>query len=209
MTRSPIAAMWAWSPEPDPVGLADFAHEAGLREVYVSVPWQIDSAVSARLGATCRALRACGIGVAALGGAPEWADRPDDAGTWTRRALSAAAFARVHLDIEPWAHPDWTADRDRLVEGYLAAVRSVRAAAGAMPVDSDVAHFLRDIPRRGGSLLEAVLALVDRAVVMAYATNVDEVTARARPTVVAAGRLGKRCAVGVRAGPEASGPRPR
>lgn len=131
--------MWVWSTCPAPSALADFARAAGLREVYLSVPWQIDPAQAAGLQSSCRALGAAGIEIAALGGDPEWADGPRDAGAWARRALSAASFDRVHLDIEPWGHPQWHIDRGRMVEGYLAALASVQAAVGTTPVDGDVA----------------------------------------------------------------------
>lgn len=201
MTGRPISATWVWSRVRAPE-LVDFARAAGLREVYVSVPWQIDPTAHLTLRATCHSLTNAGIGVAALGGDPEWPDRPDDTGVWVRRALTAAPFTRVHLDIEPWAHRDWDTARSRLVGGYLEALRSARAAAGSTPVDVDVAHFLWDVPRCGGTVLDAVAALADRLVVMAYARTAADVADLAQPTVLRAGRLGKRCSVGVQAGPD-------
>lgn len=193
--------MWVWTPRlPDAAALARFAEAAGVREMYLSVPWEIDSVLARRLRDVVRLSEARGIAVAALGGAPQWADHPADAASWARGAVAAAAFSRVHLDIEPWAHPQWHRASDRLKAGYLAALDSVRGAIGGLPLDVDVAHFLGEVAGPQGSLLDAVLARADRIVVMAYRNAARDVVELATPTIVAATRAGKKCAVGIAAG---------
>lgn len=166
-------AAWVWVPEqnpPDPKALARFAQDFGVREAYVSVPWQ---GPSDAVRGMARALRAKGIATSALGGDPGWALDPQRAVIWAKRAHVERLFSATHLDIEPWVLPDWPARADKLLAGVA------RAAAGVVgvspgPVSVDLAPWLADSHREG---FIAVARASSAVILMSYRDTAEAILA--------------------------------
>ena len=102
-------------------------------------------------------------------------------------------FDGVHLDIEPWLHPDWHVDRPALIARYLHLLETV--SASSLPVELDISFWLHEIAAPdGGRLDQAVLNRVDAVTVMSYrdtATGPDSITALGATALAAAAAVGK------------------
>ena len=221
--RSAITAMWAWdnavSPHDDDAGrdyapaaparLAAFATAGELREVYLAAPSAGHDALAASFGEACRTLHDAGIELSALGGEPAWLDEQSSVEGWLAGARQAGSFDRVHLAVDPWDAPGWTTDSAGALRTFLDLLDRARVVAAPLPVDVAVpwwfAHepFTEDGPALGSSdggpvtpgttMLDAVLARVDRVAILALADHaagpegILALTARAVRATVAAG----------------------
>ncbi|WP_104105154.1 hypothetical protein [Nocardioides sp. 616] len=189
LAPAPLRAMWVWD-RPGVASLVDFATSNGVGELFVHVP----SAPSLGWYTNLRTrTRAAGIEVHALGSETWWIDDPEAAVAWQREVLATGLFDGVHLDIEPWLHADWDADRSALLERYLHLLD--RMAESPVPVELDISFWLHEITAPdGGRLDEAVLARVDAVTVMSYrdtATGPDSITGLGGTALAAATRAGK------------------
>lgn len=188
---------WLWSEATGAIGAADlaaFAARQGVREVWVSVPWQ---GPTRRTAAVVRALEARGIVTACLGGDPEWAMDASPAVAWTTRCLDSGLFTRVHLDIEPWALPSWCDDAAGLLAGLHGALRAV-VATDAVEVGIDLPAWLaRDHP----TAFTGMLRTADAVTIMAYRDRADTILADAEAAVRIAALRAKPWRIGVDAVP--------
>lgn len=187
-------ATWVWG-RPSTSTLVSFATGEGVRDLFVSVPWRVTTQPTEMTW--LRDLRtratAAGIRVHALGSETSWIDDHASALTWQREALSTGLFDGVHLDVEPWLHPDWSGDRTALLRRYLGLLA---AAAGdtAARVEADISFWLDQHVVDGQRVDEAVLARVDAVTVMTYrdtATGEDSIAALGEAALAAADRAGK------------------
>lgn len=194
---------WLWTEAASPATpeqLAAFAIRSGVREVWLSVPW---AGPTRRTAAHARAFAALGIGVACLGGEPEWAMDASSAVAWTQRALGSGLFQRVHLDVEPWVFPEWTADAPLLLDGLVRTVRAVSAAADPVEVDVDLPAWLARTQPAG---FTAALRAADGVAIMAYRDRADAILEDAEEAVRIAALRAKPFRIGVDAVPS---PHPR
>jgi hypothetical protein len=180
-------ATWVWVDEaapPDPEALRALAARERLAEAFVSVPWRGPTAAT---DAVVAVLRDTGVGrIAALGGDPAWVDG-DRAARWARRAVAAGRFDGVHLDIEPWARPDWAGDEQRMLDGLERAARET-AAAAALPVEVDLPPWLAQTHPR---TFDRIVRRADAVTLMAYRDRAEDilaVSARARALLAGARR---------------------
>lgn len=168
-------AMWVWD-RPGPAALVDFAVAQGVGELFVSVGRQPDLPW---LTTMRREADRAGLRIQALGSATEWIDRPADALAWQQRVLDTGLFDGVHLDVEPWLHPDWATDRTAVAGRYLTLLEQMSAASAAT-VEADIAFWLNEVATPTGEPLDrAVMARVDAVTVMSYrdtATGPDSIT---------------------------------
>lgn len=165
-------AAWLWRSRTSAPEIAAFLERRRVTDVWLSVPWQGPDAV---VVAHARTLSARGIRVAALGGEPSWATDAAAAVAWARRAAASGLFTGVHLDIEPWASPEWAADAERLVAGLARTVRAV-AAQTVGPVEVDLPGWLaRDHPRG----FAAIAGAVSTVCVMAYRSHAASIAREA------------------------------
>ncbi len=182
-------AMWVWD-QPAVTTLVDFATANGVRELFVHVPTSPDLAWFAALRTRTRA---AGIKVQALAAETWWIDSPDAAVAWEQQVRTSNLFDGVHLDIEPWLHPDWHVDRPALIARYLHLLETV--SASSLPVELDISFWLHEIAAPdGGRLDQAVLNRVDAVTVMSYrdtATGPDSITALGATALAAAAAVGK------------------
>lgn len=195
--RSAITAMWAWDNSVDPADdargggyapaapdrLAAYATAGELREVYLAAPWAAhEGPVGAWFGQACAALRGAEVEVSALGGDGAWLRDPALVRRWLAGARAAADVDRVHLDVEPWAEPDWAADKAIAMRRFLTLLDAVRSSAGSLPLDVTVPWWLAHEPyaegvggargaRAGRTMLDAVLARADRVAILAFADH--------------------------------------
>jgi len=199
-TTSPVRSTWVRDNDVDPAvdqrgtgyapaaatELVEFVRARRVTEVYLAVPARAtggaatgagpdgtDEAVGAWVARTCRLLRSRRTYVAALGGELTWLEAPELATAWTRDALAAAPFHRVHLDLAPWHHPDWDGEQSRVWAGYLAALDAVVIAARGVPLDVDVPWWFATTSAGGAPLLDAVLDRAARVTVLVDATRTE------------------------------------
>jgi hypothetical protein len=165
-TATKARAMWLWSAA-DPAAVVPWATAQGVKEIFVSVPWQPTAAQLARLKDLRNRTRAAGIRLSALGGDPAWALDAASAVAWRKRATATGLFDGIHLDVEPYLLPGWSTDQRRIVDGYLAMLDAVRAA-GPEPLEADVPFWLATVPAGKGNLADAVIARVHAITVMSY-----------------------------------------
>lgn len=193
-------ATWVGN-RPDPTELVLWATRHDVSELFLAVgadvgsspnlPW-VRSVVDHAHGA--------GLQVSALGGDPDWVDRPADALAWSRAVLGAELFDGLHLDIEPWARTDWDLRRPALVAHYLDLLQRL-ATGSPLPLEADLAHWLHEVPTESTAPLDAaVMGIVDAVTVMSFrnfATGPDSITAIGAPSLATAERVGLQCRLAV------------
>ncbi|QKJ20610.1 hypothetical protein [Microbacterium hominis] len=191
-------AAWLWAEASAPARpdeLAAFAARHTVREVSVSVPWNGPTRGTA---AHVRALAARGIAASALGGTPEWTMDAASAVTWTERALRGGLFTGIHLDIEPWALPDWPADADPLLDRLVRTVRAVADSAGRVPIEIDLPGWLA---RTHPEAFVALVRAADAITIMAYRDTAAAILAEAAAAVEIAETRARSFRIGVDAVP--------
>ncbi len=177
--------LWVWGDAPvttaaERTRLLDFADAHQLGTLYVESEGVLRSDPVALQSLVTSAGERC-IGVELLFGNPAWARAAErgallslvrDAVTFTASATDRPRA--VHLDVEPYALPEWSTDRAGIVRDYydtLAAVRTALDGSG-LELAVDVPFWFDTVmEERGGGprpLSELVIELVDRAVLMAY-----------------------------------------
>ena len=193
-------AMWVWD-RPQVKALVSFASRNAVQDLFVSVPADLPSSGQLPWFRTLRTqASAAGIRVHALGSETTWIDDPAAALRWQSAALGTGLFDGVHLDIEPWLHPEWDgAGRTAMLGRYLDVLTAV-CAATPLRCEADISFWLDTVPVAEGRLDEAVLARVDAVTVMSYrntATGPDSITAVGAAALDAATRAGKPCRLAV------------
>ncbi|GAA2976775.1 hypothetical protein JOD63_003320 [Microbacterium terrae] len=191
---------WLWteaSAPATPAELASFAARNGVLDAWTSVPWE---GPTRRTALQARALTARSVRVACLGGEPEWATDAASAAAWTRRAVTGGLFSRVHLDIEPWASAEWRRNPGALLDGLVATVRAVSAAADPIEVDIDLPAWLA---REHPDAFTALLRAADGVAILAYRDRADAILADAEAAVRIAARRAKPFRIGVDTVPSA------
>ncbi|MET0932895.1 MAG: hypothetical protein ABWX56_04220 [Mycetocola sp.] len=182
-----------------PRAIASFARSRRLDRVFCHAPWATHTeAMRTWFADTVTAVEEAGVEVAALGGAPEWFDRPQLAATWLTDARAAAEFPAVQLDVEPWSGQK--IDPAVLVTGYLRMLETVRATAGPLSVGADLPWWLARTPYAGGTVFGALVAELDSVAILAYSDRADGpggILDLARPGVHAAVASGTRFTIGV------------
>ncbi len=173
--------------------LVDLAQRAAVSRIYLQVPSGFDEVDTWRaLQAAAAQLAAAGISLFALDGAPEYAlpSEHDDLLETVAEVIEyndsvpiEARFVGMHLDVEPYLLDDWSAAREKVVDGYLSMLDAVRArtAEAGLALDVAVPFWFDSVPvhrPRGDrierlSLTDEVLARVDSIAVMDYRTETD------------------------------------
>ncbi|RYP81867.1 hypothetical protein EKO23_22865 [Nocardioides guangzhouensis] len=187
-------AMWVWD-RPQVKGLVAFATRNGVQDLFVSVPTDLPTSGQLPWFRTLRTqASAAGIRVHALGSETTWIDDHAAALRWQAAALGTGLFDGVHLDVEPWLHPDWDGPgRDAVLGRYLDLL-AASCGATALRCEADVAFWLDTVAVPEGRLDDAVLTRVDAVTVMSYrntATGPDSITAVGEAVLAAAARAGK------------------
>lgn len=170
MTRI-AGATWLWAHEERPPAVdavAAFAAKERLEDVFVSVPWAGPTLLTRAL---VGALRGLDVRVSCLGSGSDWVEQPAHAVAWMRRCEDSGLFDGVHLDVEPWARPEWPGDPRRLAEAYARMAVAV-AAATPLPVELDVVPWLADEHK---AAFDAAVSAVSGVTLMAYRDTADDI----------------------------------
>ena len=165
-----------------------FAVGRRLREVFLAVGPQGVDPQTARVA---RALRANGIAVSCLGGDPRWTTDHRAAVDWLARATAGGFFDGVHLDVEPWALPEWPRGAERLMDSYADLIATV---APRGPLAVDVVPWLADHHR---SSLDRVVRHCESITVLAYRDRAQRILADLRGIQRICAAHGRRYRVGV------------
>jgi len=170
-------ATWLWRTPHAPSTVVAFARSHGLTEVF------IDPA-SPRTVEIVTELARCDITSTCLGGDPQWTFDHDGALRWCTDNLTRAAFSGLHIDVEPWALPQWQTDRAATAKAYAELVERIATRLG--PPNVDIVPWLftiepavcRRVVRASQSL--TLLAYRDRAARILDYTDVARAALRGR-----------------------------
>lgn len=185
-TPTETVATWVWRPPADTAAAVAYARFNGVREVYLAVG---SHGVDALTAAFAEALRRNGIAVSCLGGDPGWTVDHGAAAAWLDRATAAGLFARVHLDVEPWALPEWPTDSARLMGAYATLIETLQG-----PLAVDVVPWLAS-EHRGA--LDRVVRRCASITVLAYRDRATRILADVRDVQRICARHGRRYRIGV------------
>lgn len=191
--------LWVWHPTPVG-GLVQLAERYGLTRlfVWVSPGFTKNRTTTAWLQRLGVAAQARGVALDALCGDPVWAQRPALAGAWAAEVQRWGRFERLHLDVEPHALPQWSANPASLVAGLVAAVETARAAGGGRAVDVDVPTWYHTITMADGRAADvAVLDVADSVTLMAYQDTIDKILTGVGPQMATAEALGRPVFIGI------------
>ncbi|MGI5169995.1 hypothetical protein ACQEU3_37145 [Spirillospora sp. CA-253888] len=160
-------AMWLWH-QAAPARVVTWATAQGVDEIFAYVSGSPTGAELARLRELKRRCDRARIRLAALGGEPEWAFDHAAALNWQRTALRTGLFAATHVDVEPYALPEWKTDRPRTVAAYTDLLAAM-ANADRRPLEADVPFWYETVrTANGATLADAVLTHADAVTVMSY-----------------------------------------
>ncbi|MGN6612075.1 MAG: hypothetical protein ACTHLJ_09890 [Angustibacter sp.] len=168
---SPTRPLWVWGKD-DPQRVVDFAVSHGVAELYVHVtPTVLTDGDLPRLRSLAQLAQGAGLTLTALGGDPAWVNRPADALTWQRAALSTGLFGAAHVDVEPYALAGWSkpSKRAALAAKYVDLLGRLQSD-DPLPLEADVPFWYDTVasPSGHGTLADDVLARVDAVTVMSY-----------------------------------------
>lgn len=160
------------------------------------------------VAAFLRRARTRGFTVEALLGDPAWLAAPDSALARVDRLLSlhnrlgTDTLAAMHLDVEPYALPEWRQREAVLVTAFQVLIERVqrRRASRTLPLHVDIPLWydaVRDPGDTTGSLLAWLMPRVEGVTVMAYATDPQTLWPALARETASARREGTALAIGV------------
>lgn len=211
----PVKASWIWDTqiiEKEKDGILDFAKQNQVNVLYL----QIDPAVSeSSYRAFIQAASDLGIRIDALNGDPHWAlpsqqRRIADFVNWVKTyngsVRAEEKFQGVHLDMEPYALPEWKTERGTVVRYWMDAISEYKKAAdeASLFAGADLPFWVDGIltsdDKAAPSLGEWIIGRLDQVTVMAYrdkAEGSNGIMAVSAGEMEAAERLGKSIVVAV------------
>ncbi len=195
-----LRATWVWD-RPAPEDLLSWVLAEGVGDVFLGVSRDMeDSADGMWARVVVELMHRHGVRVSALGGDLSWITDASSALAWQRAIVATRLFDGVHLDVEVWAHPDWTTRPRPLGAAYLFLLQHL-ARESPLPIEADIAFHLHEVPGDSGASLEAeVMTVVDAVTVLSYrntATGPDSITGVAASALASAGEAGIPCRLAV------------
>lgn len=206
----PARASWVWQ-----AGIWSTQGEAllaqavrhNIKVLFITVPFAHGAiAGPGALAAFIESAARQGVRIWAVEGDPEMVVPGEHAATVRRLAAYAAyngaapAAARLHgvqFDIEPYLLPDYAQAPALWDSRYLALVRALRQAAGALPLELVVPFWWNE----KSTLLRAIAPLVDGLCVMNYRTEQEQIVRLATPFLEWGARHGKPVRIALESGP--------
>ncbi len=165
-----------------------------------------------------------GIRVEALGGEPAWGlkqnrrqlqDFIEWVASYNTNVSEGERFSGIHLDIEPYLLPEWSAEKIRVIEEWLSnmdfAANEVKRLGNGIGVALDVPFWIQSIEVPGYDQLRVgtwMLKRFDTLVLMNYrdaADGRDGIVSNAIPMLEEATSSGKAVVVGVETAPSREG----
>lgn len=210
-TRQPATrASWVWEPQQwteQPDRVLDYAQQYGIRTLFISVP-VIDGAVGSadRLAVLVRRASALGIDVWSVDGDPRMVLPDEHAATVARvraytaynKTVDAAARLRgMQFDIEHYLLPGYGTAAGELDRRYLVLARTLRAAAGELPLEFVVPFWWSD----KAGLLKGLAIAASGLNVMDYRTDPRQIREFAIPFLDWGTKYGKKVRIALEVGP--------
>jgi hypothetical protein len=196
-------AMWVWGdyPAADVVGWAAAQH---VSEIFVYVaPSVLTNGDLGRLQEMRQRAGALRIRLSALGGEPSWAVDHAAALAWQRTVVTTGLFDGIHLDVEPYLLPAWSADLAGTEASYLNLLDRMRAGS-TLRVEADVPFWLGQYKIGKANLADEVLRRVDAVTVMSYrdtGTGTNSMLAVGQDWLTRGSAAGKRVRLGAETAP--------
>ncbi len=196
-------AMWLWGDDPA-AEVVGFAVARGVSEIFVHVsPTLLADGDLARLHDMRRRADAARIRLTALGGDSAWVTDHRAALDWQRTVVRTGVFAGVHLDVEPYVAPGWTAAPEATRKAYLALLDKVRAGS-TLPLEADVPFWYGQYRVGGKNFADEVLKRVAAVTVMSYrdsGTGAGSIVAVGQDWLRRGAAVGKRVRLAAETGP--------
>lgn len=190
MGRS-VSAVWLWDVPGAPGAVVRFVRERRVREVFVN-------GADRRAGEQCAALRSGGVSASCLGGEPGWVLDPNAGIDWCRAALSRTGGTALHLDVEPWALPEWADDAVELAAAYADFVERCARELDGPAIEVDIVPWLfAEAPQTARRVLRAV----GSATILGYRDRAQSIRDFAEPAIAAARELRRPYRIGVETAP--------
>ncbi|GKV67527.1 hypothetical protein NCCP2716_00250 [Sporosarcina sp. NCCP-2716] len=214
-------ATWLWDTArltQDPNEVLTFLDQNRVTDLYLQINREIRPAAYRQF---IRKAFDLGIRVHALDGAPDWAlnDKPvrtffNWLKTYQAGSQKAEQFSGVHLDIEPYILPDWSANKSKVINLYQQRITfaASETAKLRLPFGIDIPFWFHEHSysnKQGkGNLSEWLIRNTDEVTIMAYRNTADGpngIIAVASPEIVQAQAAGKPIRLGVETVPSAEG----
>ncbi len=210
-----VRATWLWNPwmfVKDEAGTLAFLESKNVNKVYVQIDRDIDKATY-RSFIEKAGVR--GIEIYALDGAASWVARKGDRNQdqlmawltdYQRNAATAAQFAGVHLDVEPYLYSGWNTNRATTVKSYQALLQKAKASTAklALPLEVDMPFWFDEITYKNtygsGVLAEWVIANTTSVTIMAYRDSAPMIIDIVKNEIAMAQKHGTSIVVGVETG---------
>jgi hypothetical protein len=205
MTAAPVntRAMWLWGDQPAEE-VVTWAKARNVSEIFVYVsPSALTNGDLGRLQDMKWRADSTGIRLTALGGDSAWVTDPAAALAWQRTVVTTGVFAGIHLAVEPYLTPGWTADPQGTRRAYLALLDKLRAGS-ALPIEADVPFWFGEYTVGGKNLADEVLKRVRAVTVMSYrdtATGPNSILEISQDWLRRGATTGQRVRLGVETGP--------
>lgn len=113
---------------------------------------------------------------------------------YQNQVSSNAKFAGLHLDVEPHQHPNFSSERAKILDDYLAFMIKTRETYPSEKIDFDIPFWLDDTVQYNGQnipLYQAIISESSRVFVMAYRDTAEAMYDVAKEEVAFANQIKK------------------
>lgn len=201
-------ATWLWDATLlyEPKDIVSFLTAHHLNTVFV----QIDDAVDADVYATfVRLATKADIAVYALDGAPTWATnskKPDAFFKWLthyERTYEDAPFTGIHVDVEPYLHPQWATDEAYVIEQFQHFLTTAKKQADALslPLEADLPFWFDEVSFNNaygtGNVAQWAIERLDGITLMAYRDDANTIIDITKQEMAFANQAGTPLTIGV------------
>ena len=195
-------AMWVWSDAPA-ADVVSWAAGHGVSEIFVSVSASVlTNGDLARLQDIRRRAVAARIRMTALGGDPAWTTDYAPALAWQKAVVTTGLFDGIHLDVEPYLLPAWSANLAGAEAAYLKLLERMRAGS-TLRLEADVPFWYGQYRTGTANFADEVLKRVDGITVMSYrnsGTGPNSIIAVSQDWLARGAAAGKRVRLGAETG---------
>lgn len=179
-------ATWLWDATllERPEEVITFLTEQQFNTVFVQIDPHVELAEYAHFIERATAQH---IAVYALDGSPAWVTDDElfyDYFQWLRDYMNRyadAPFQGIHLDVEPYLHPNWHDDTALVVEQFQTmVVRAQQQAASLnLPIEVDLPFWFDEVAYKNefgeGNVAQWVIEQLDGVTIMAYRNNAEDI----------------------------------
>lgn len=185
-TKDLRKATWLWDATllQDAEDIVSFLTTHRFNTVFVQIDEHVPQAIYAEFVQHANEQH---IAVYALDGSPDWVTDDKlfhDYFQWLRdytKHYAHAPFQGIHLDVEPYLHPNWHDDTALVVEQFQAMIVQAQQQAAALnlPIEADLPFWFDEVAYSNafgeGNVAQWVIEQLDGVTIMAYRNNADDV----------------------------------